>query len=244
MCWVKTSGGNNTKEIHSIADLLCTITKERGVTELRVVDHDVGNIMKASCNIITSHCFFFCFFSKILSSCNPNHIYCNINSCYLQVLPDGQQRALHYRHKLSPLDKVNALRPKELDPNATRLGIRGAMLGAYWCKKFEKLPLSNWLKVVWEASLNFKTPLCFYHFLSNTTFEPNLIGYQLNFGFPAAAGDCGRRSSCRDHTIEAEALHLRLFDRRTRSGREDPMKTVGFGFLALQTQLLNPRRTR
>ena len=120
--------------------------------------------MKASCNIITSHCFFFCF-SKVLSSCNPNHIYCNINSCYLQVLPDGQQRALHYRYKLSPLDKVNVFRPKELDPNATRLGIRGAMLGAYWCKKFEKLPLSNWLKVVWEASLNFKTPVCFYQTL-------------------------------------------------------------------------------
>ena len=68
-----------------------------------------------------------------------------------QVLADGQQRALHYRYKISPVQKINAFKAKELDPQVSRIGIRSAMLGAYFSKKFDKMPQTDWIKVVWEA---------------------------------------------------------------------------------------------
>ena len=75
----------------------------------------------------------------------------------MQAFPDGQQRALHYRYKCEPMEKVNAFKPKELDPNLDRRNMRAAMLGAVWCKKLNKIPASNWLKVIWEASSYFLT---------------------------------------------------------------------------------------
>jgi hypothetical protein len=44
---VKTENGQTSKIISSVADLMCNITKERGVTEVRLVDHDLQPMMKA-----------------------------------------------------------------------------------------------------------------------------------------------------------------------------------------------------
>ena len=46
VCWVKSQNGAPTKTLHSVADLLCSITRERGVTEVRMVDHDLDPKVK------------------------------------------------------------------------------------------------------------------------------------------------------------------------------------------------------
>ncbi|CAL1130517.1 unnamed protein product [Cladocopium goreaui] len=44
---VKTENGQTTKVISSVAELMCNITKERGITEMRLVDHDMQPMLKA-----------------------------------------------------------------------------------------------------------------------------------------------------------------------------------------------------
>ena len=46
VCLVK-SGDAPTKTIMSLADTMCTVTKERGITELKLVDHSLRPKMKA-----------------------------------------------------------------------------------------------------------------------------------------------------------------------------------------------------
>ena len=47
VCLVKTENGNVNKSICSVADLMCSITRDRGVTEVRLVDHDMSPMLKA-----------------------------------------------------------------------------------------------------------------------------------------------------------------------------------------------------
>lgn len=68
-----------------------------------------------------------------------------------QVQPDGQQRALHYRYRITPQDAINAYKPKELDASMSRVGMRSAMLGAIFKGKYNNLPQSDWVRLVWEA---------------------------------------------------------------------------------------------
>ena len=44
---VSTSGGNTSKEIMPMAETMCWIARERGVTEAKVVDYTVAPRMKA-----------------------------------------------------------------------------------------------------------------------------------------------------------------------------------------------------
>jgi hypothetical protein len=47
VCVVKTENGNVNKAICSVADLMCSITRDRGITEVRLVDHDMSPMLKA-----------------------------------------------------------------------------------------------------------------------------------------------------------------------------------------------------
>ena len=47
VCFVRSEGDKTVKEVMTLADLLCWITRERGVTEVRVIDHTLGAKMKA-----------------------------------------------------------------------------------------------------------------------------------------------------------------------------------------------------
>lgn len=67
------------------------------------------------------------------------------------MLADGQQRALHYRYKLVAKEKVNAYRPKDLEPGCDRKNLRAAVLGAVFASKYNQLPRCEWCNVVWEA---------------------------------------------------------------------------------------------
>ncbi|CAK9010913.1 Uncharacterized protein SCF082_LOCUS10871 [Durusdinium trenchii] len=72
----------DTKEIKSIAEILCDVTKQRGITEIRIVDHA------------------------------------------LQPKVGADQRPLAYRYDISPMNSVNAYKPKELPSDCNRLGMR------------------------------------------------------------------------------------------------------------------------
>lgn len=48
-----TSGGASEKTLKSVADVLCDITKTRGVTEVRMTDYSLQQLMKASSKIFT-----------------------------------------------------------------------------------------------------------------------------------------------------------------------------------------------
>ena len=69
-----------------------------------------------------------------------------------QVGPDGSQLPLNYRYSITPQASVNAYKPKTLDPNADPIGIRAATLGAFYNKKYNKIPTCEGLRVVWEAA--------------------------------------------------------------------------------------------
>ena len=69
----------------------------------------------------------------------------------LEVLPDGQQRALHYRYKISPKDSVNAFKPRELEASLDRNALRPAQFGAIYHRRYSQLPQCEWCRVVWEA---------------------------------------------------------------------------------------------
>ena len=66
-------------------------------------------------------------------------------------MPDGNQMPVNYRYTVQPQENVNAFKPKELDPDTSTLGIRSALFGAYFNKKYNQLPTCEWLRVVWEA---------------------------------------------------------------------------------------------
>lgn len=50
VCIVKQQGGTAVKEVLPLAEAICNITRSRGVTEIRVVDHDIRQKMQA-CNL-------------------------------------------------------------------------------------------------------------------------------------------------------------------------------------------------
>ncbi|CAK9091804.1 unnamed protein product [Durusdinium trenchii] len=47
VCCVKSEGDKTSKTIQSVAETMCSITRLRGVTETRVVDHDLAPLVKA-----------------------------------------------------------------------------------------------------------------------------------------------------------------------------------------------------
>ena len=73
------------------------------------------------------------------------------NIVFWKVQSDGQQRALHYRHKIVANEKINAFKPKELEPTTQKLNMRAAMMGAIYHKKYNMLPQNEWCKLCWEA---------------------------------------------------------------------------------------------
>ena len=50
---------------------------------------------------------------------------------------------------------MNAYKPKKLDDALNRIGMRAAMFGAIYDKKYPQLPTCEWCKVVWEASAHY-----------------------------------------------------------------------------------------
>ena len=47
VCIVKQQGGSVVKEVLPLAEAICNITRDQGITEIRVVDHDVRQKMQA-----------------------------------------------------------------------------------------------------------------------------------------------------------------------------------------------------
>ena len=71
----------------------------------------------------------------------------------LQVAASGEQAPLSFRYTVTPAEKINAYKPKKLEDNLSRVGLRAAMLGAIYDKKYQQLPTNEWCKVVWEACI-------------------------------------------------------------------------------------------
>ncbi|CAK8999273.1 Uncharacterized protein SCF082_LOCUS5988 [Durusdinium trenchii] len=144
VCLVKTEGGSTTKTISSIAEIMCSITRERGITEVRLVDHDMSPLMKARSSkkwLLLSFPVHNVF-NKVLELEHPKA---------LKVLPDGQQRALHYRFKIAAKDKLNSYKPKELEGSVDKSNLRAAQLGAVFHNKYNQIPTCDWCNIVWEA---------------------------------------------------------------------------------------------
>ena len=49
-------GGSGTKDMLTVADVMCRITRERGVTESKVVDHDLDAKKTAACQVLCRFC--------------------------------------------------------------------------------------------------------------------------------------------------------------------------------------------
>ena len=71
----------------------------------------------------------------------------------LQVAASGEQVPLSFRYLLNPAANLNAYKPKKLEDNVSRIGLRAAMFGAIYDKKYQQLPTNEWCKVVWEACI-------------------------------------------------------------------------------------------
>eukprot|EP00438_Fugacium_kawagutii_P022970 Skav217638 [mRNA] locus=scaffold73:25285:27312:+ [translate_table: standard] len=106
-------GGAATKTIMSIAEIMCSVTRERGITEMRLVDHDMGSMFK--------------------------------------VLADGQQRALQYRYRLTPKEKINSFKPRPLEDGVDKDNLRAAVFGAIYHQRYNAVPMSSYCRVVWEV---------------------------------------------------------------------------------------------
>ncbi|CAK8994004.1 unnamed protein product [Durusdinium trenchii] len=106
----------DTKEIKSIAEILCDVTKQRGITEIRIVDHA------------------------------------------LQPKVGADQRPLAYRYDISPMNSVNAYKPKELPSDCNRLGMRSVQLGACFHSKYSQLRGSQLCGLVWEVKVDDSVP--------------------------------------------------------------------------------------
>ena len=133
VCLVKTEGGSTTKTISSIAEIMCSITRERGITEVRLVDHDMSPLMKARSSkkwLLLSFPVHNVF-NKVLELEHPKA---------LKVLPDGQQRALHYRFKIAAKDKLNSYKPKELEGSVDKSNLRAAQLGSRFPQQVQSDP--------------------------------------------------------------------------------------------------------
>ena len=155
------------KKLQSIAEATCDVTRQRGVTELRMVDHGITPKMQAWYvdKNLTSFLMFHCFFT-------------------LQVNADGNQVPLSYRYVIQPAVKVNAFKPKDLTPNDDKLNLRAAQFGAVWSSKFHTLPKTEHCDVVWEAQ-RFKTiqntvTNCSNHSLSIFFGKPSLMFHQVS----------------------------------------------------------------
>ena len=70
----------------------------------------------------------------------------------MQVGRDGNQQPLAYRYSVAPKDTVNAFKPRELASDVNKTDLRSSVFGAIWSKKFLQLPLTDFCRVVWEAS--------------------------------------------------------------------------------------------
>jgi hypothetical protein len=117
---------------------------------------------------------------------NSSHVSMHKMKCnppWLKAFPDGQQRALHYRYKVSPKEKVNAYKPKELEGGIDRANLRSAQLGAIFHQKYSQLPRCEWCNVMWEVGPFWKDPKSFpYGFKSYTVEWYHAQKIHLNWG--------------------------------------------------------------
>ena len=138
MIYVKNNG---VKSAMPLADVIADVVRERGVTEISAVDHNVEGKHKDQGPI------------------NPKLKQCCLEPCSLSPLTpqeeNGQRTALTFRYLISPKAKVNAFQPKELDGDKDSW--RLSMLGAWYHKKLDKLPNSKNLSTLWEVGPNKET---------------------------------------------------------------------------------------
>lgn len=138
------------KKLCSLAETMCTVTKERGVTEVRLVDHSLQPKMKATpmtnfFNLCHSQLEHVSPTSNIMSSCQSIF-------APFKVGADGQQNALAYRYLVTADVNTHSFKPKELEPGTDLLSCRSTQLGAAWAGKFTLLPRCVHCDVVFEAS--------------------------------------------------------------------------------------------
>ena len=142
VCNVPSSG---EKVVTTLASLVCDVTKTRGITEIRVIDHALSPKLKAWC-VQKPHsvCFFFWVITlRIIGIIGIIGI--NLS----QAQPDGSQQPLTYRYRVQPDHKVNCFKPKDITDD--KLSLRGAQFGAVWNGKMLQLPKTAFCDVVWEA---------------------------------------------------------------------------------------------
>ena len=126
---VATSG----KTVCTVADALCNIARERGVTEARMVDHTMEGKMKVGYKT----------YSMVLV--------CLISNS--QVDGQGSQQPMAYRYNLRPSQSVNAFKPKALTQENLDASdnLRVALFGALWDGRYSALRASANAAILWEA---------------------------------------------------------------------------------------------
>lgn len=120
------------KKLCSLSETMCTVTKERGVTEVRLVDHALQPKMKAT--PMTKFVQLSLFLLEHVSP-TSNIMSANIFAPF-KVGSDGQQQALAYRYLVTPDVNTHSFKPKELDTDTDKLSIRGTQFGAVWAGKY------------------------------------------------------------------------------------------------------------
>ena len=148
------SPGSTTKNIATIAELLCDITRERGVTEMRMYQHAMSPKMKVS-HLKFGIVFWIFPMKKLFDFCADGWhillIYPNIR-CNLQVAPDGQQLPLQYRYKVVADNRVDAFKPKEIPASDDVGNLRSAVMGAHFNGRLTTIPKASHCTIVWEVT--------------------------------------------------------------------------------------------
>ena len=69
----------------------------------------------------------------------------------MQVTADGSQLPMSFRYVIQPAPKVNAFKPRELQPSDDKCSLRGVQFGALFNGKYNQMPRAPHCDVVWEA---------------------------------------------------------------------------------------------
>lgn len=144
---------SDSKKILPIAEVVCDVARERGVTEVVMLDHTMEAKMEACCPL-HSWVFLKRFFKK--------HSHIGLDLCTVlsvgsasshsrQDDGSGGKRPMQYRYTIVPCASVNAFKPKEVAPDAGRLNMRSPELGGIFAKRCQQIPVADHCSMVWEA---------------------------------------------------------------------------------------------
>lgn len=138
------------KTVMTVADVMCDITKTRGITEVHVADHDLSPTQKDWYPKKRFHLNVLCWLQFEFQQSDANTLFfLKFHATWQEE--NGTMIPRHFRYDIKPKAKIHAFKPKELNADAESLNLRSSVMGAFFHTSLDKLPASANIRVVWEA---------------------------------------------------------------------------------------------